>query len=123
MARSFPITPMPKPRMTRSDKWKKRPCVMHYRAFKDECRLYGVEVASEQAVTFVLKMPAGWSEKKKLTFDGLPHTQRPDLDNLLKALWDAVAPEDSHLHSVTASKVWGRTGQIIISNRKLLPCR
>lgn len=35
----YDITPIGKPRMTRADKWKKRPAVMRYRAFCDEARL------------------------------------------------------------------------------------
>jgi len=42
--------------------------------------------------------------------------QRPDLDNLLKALADAVCPDDdSHIwHLVGLSKVWGDDGRILI---------
>ncbi len=35
----FPIDVVGKPRMTQRDKWKKRPCVLRYRAFADELRL------------------------------------------------------------------------------------
>ena len=35
----YDITPMGKSRMTRADKWKKRPEVLRYRAFCDEVRL------------------------------------------------------------------------------------
>ena len=35
----YDITPCPKPRQTQSDKWKKRPPVLRYRAFADEVRL------------------------------------------------------------------------------------
>ncbi|HHE6457291.1 TPA: RusA family crossover junction endodeoxyribonuclease, partial [Proteus mirabilis] len=31
----FNIEPVPKPRMTQADKWKKRPPVLKYFAFKD----------------------------------------------------------------------------------------
>jgi len=39
--KEYKITPVPKPRQTRSDKWKQRPCVMRYRAFADEVRAAG----------------------------------------------------------------------------------
>lgn len=35
----FNIEPVPKPRMTQADKWKKRPPVLKYFAFKDEVKL------------------------------------------------------------------------------------
>ena len=40
----YPITPVPKPRMTRRDRWAKRPCVLRYWAFKDEVRLRRVSL-------------------------------------------------------------------------------
>jgi hypothetical protein len=36
------ITPVGKPRMTRSDKWKQRPPVIRYRMFCDEARLHEI---------------------------------------------------------------------------------
>jgi Holliday junction resolvase RusA-like endonuclease len=44
---------------------------------------------------------------------GLPHQSKPDLDNLLKGLADAVYPEDdSMISSITVAKVWSDTGFI-----------
>lgn len=37
----YNITPIPKPRMTRSDKWKKRPAVVRYFEYKDKIRAAG----------------------------------------------------------------------------------
>ena len=34
----YHITPVPKPRMTQADRWRKRPCVVRYFAFCDECQ-------------------------------------------------------------------------------------
>jgi len=103
----FDITPTPKPRQTQSDKWKKRPCVMRYRAFADECRLKGVKVANNDSIKFFMPMPKSWSKKKKIQMSGQPHTPKPDLDNLLKAIMDAVLKEDSIIHSLcNIQKVW-----------------
>ena len=103
----YNITPVPKPRQTRSDKWKKRPCVVRYRAFADECRLKGVTVENGDSIKFFMPMPKSWSKKKKIEFKGKPHTQKPDLDNLLKALMDAVLKEDSIIHKLgSIEKVW-----------------
>ena len=33
------ITPTPKPRMTKSDRWESRPCVNRYWSFKEELNL------------------------------------------------------------------------------------
>lgn len=117
----FNITPLGKPRMTRTDKWKKRPEVLRYRAFCDEVRLNNVSLPeSGYHVIFVLPMPPSWSKKKLSLMDGKPHQQKPDKDNLEKALLDAIFGEDSHIWDGRVTKIWGETGKMII--REGEPC-
>lgn len=111
---TYPIIPVPKPRQTQSDKWKKRPCVLRYRAFQDDCRLHNVGVSETPIVIFKIPMPKSWSKKKRLAMLGKPHQQTPDIDNLLKALLDAVFKDDSHVYKVKAAKYWCETGSIQI---------
>lgn len=112
---THPITPVPKPRMTQRDKWLKRPAVLRYRAFKDQVRIRNVQLPTDGAVvTFVLPMPKSWSKRKRAELDGQPHTQKPDLDNLVKALADACFEDDSTIHTIAARKVWGVGGAIRI---------
>jgi Holliday junction resolvase RusA-like endonuclease len=119
----YPIVPMGKPRMTRADKWKKRPEVMRYRAFCDEVRLRGVALPESGAhVTFVLPMPASWSKKKRQQHNGQPHQAKPDCDNMLKALMDALYEDDAHIWDCRITKVWGEIGQIIIREAACAPC-
>lgn len=87
---------------------------MRYRAFADECRLKGVKVESGDTVMFILPMPKSWSKAKKEKMDGEPHTQTPDIDNIFKALADAVHKDDSHIWNIKLYKLWGYHGQIII---------
>ncbi|EBZ1027982.1 endodeoxyribonuclease [Salmonella enterica subsp. enterica serovar Muenchen] len=47
--------------------------------------------------------------------DGKPHQQRPDRDNREKSLLDALFSEDCGLWDGQTTKVWGETGQIIIT--------
>lgn len=110
----YRITPCPKPRMTQRDKWQKRPCVLRYRAFKDQVRLRRVVLDPPCRVVFHLPMPASWPEAKKAELDGMPHIQKPDLDNLEKALLDAVHLDDSHVWSIHAEKRWSRKAGIEI---------
>ena len=110
----YSIDPVGKPRQTRRDKWAKRPAVMRYRAFCDAVRAAGVTLPDSPHVTFVLPMPTSWSRKKRAEHDDRPHRQRPDADNLLKALLDALYDEDAHVWDIRVSKRWGETGQIII---------
>ena len=114
------IDPVAKPRQTQADRWKKRPAVMRYRQFADDLR----ETASNKnfilsrsvSIQFCLPMPKSWSKKKRLLRDGSPHDVRPDLDNLIKAVCDALMEEDKYLYRITASKHWSNTGGILIHN-------
>jgi len=115
----YRITPVPKCRQTRSDKWKKRPCVMRYRSFADEVRQLGITVnPCGDLIIFYLPMPTSWSKQKKKDMDGTPHRQKPDIDNLLKALLDAVFYNDSHIYDIHPIKRWAYEGSICISREK-----
>lgn len=112
----YKIEPCPKPRQTRRDKWAKRPAVMRYRVFADEVRLKGVRLPeSGYHILFVLPMPQSWSRKKKAQMNGQPHQQRPDIDNLLKGIMDAIYGEDCTVWDGRVTKLWGEEGKIIIS--------
>jgi Holliday junction resolvase RusA-like endonuclease len=109
------INPVAKPRMTRADKWRKRPATSKYWHFVDLCKLQRVEFPCFGAhVTFILPMPASWPKKKRATHNGKPHMSRPDLSNLLKALEDAIYQEDSVIYDVQITKRWGPEGKIVI---------
>jgi Holliday junction resolvase RusA-like endonuclease len=110
--------------MTKSDAWKKRPCVVKYWAYKAklqgmvEWRLIDV---CEYYFIFHLKMPNSWSEGKKLNMDGQPHKSRPDLDNLHKGLLDAIYKEDGHVWKIASEKVWARKSSIeVVPTRKVM---
>jgi len=112
----LPIAPVPKPRMTQSDRWKQRECCLKYWQFKDELRRHVSpdHLPESLYINFVLPMPNSWSKKKKQQYDGQPHKQRPDWDNLAKAFFDALFEEDSHICNVRVSKIWGKEGRIIV---------
>jgi Holliday junction resolvase RusA-like endonuclease len=114
--RSVVITPMGKPRMTQSDKWRQRPAVLRYRQFCDELReaLPGFELPCEIQLTFFIKMPPSWSRKKQTALVGSPHDQKPDIDNLAKAFLDAFKTEDKHVYHLNAMKYWSYVGSIDI---------
>ena len=112
------IEPNTKPRMTRADKWKKRPCVLQYRAFCDELRLKtrDFRISASFKIVFCLSMPKSWSEKKRDLMRGQAHQETPDLDNLLKAVNDALLEQDKIIFQIEASKWWADEGKIIIQN-------
>lgn len=109
------ITPVPKPRTTQRDRWAKRPVVVRYYAFADELRLkYNGNLPPKITLQFIMPMPKSWSNKKRELMYMAPHQQRPDIDNLVKAVLDSLCEDDSYVHTVNASKVWGEEGAIII---------
>jgi Holliday junction resolvase RusA-like endonuclease len=117
----IPIAPMGAPRQTRSDTWKRRPCIVRYRAFKDELR---AGVAKEGGVPpmpaglilhFGCAMPPSWSKRQKSAMAGQPHRQKPDIDNMTKAVMDCLWPDgDGMISKVTATKVWAATPYVAI---------
>ncbi len=113
----YPVLPVPKPRMTQRDKWAKRPVVLRYRAFCDEVRALGCLVPESGAhVTFRLPMPKSWSKKKRAEMLGKPHQQKPDVDNLIKALMDAVLKEDEGVWDIRQTKYWAENPSIEVKH-------
>lgn len=123
------VVPMGAVRMSSSDRWKTNPnhldplkrqrtAVTRYFKFKDEIRSeiakFGISIEDCVDVVFVMPMPDSWSEKKKEKMNGLPHSQRPDIDNMVKGFMDALFKEDSHIWSLKCEKRWGYKGAIII---------
>lgn len=116
----LPVVPVGKPRMTQRDKWKKRPAVVQYHAFCDALRAYAARAGyspavSGDVVTFHLPMPPSWPKKKRAAMDGQPHQQKPDIDNLAKAFWDALLGDDSVIWNATLEKRWAQSGSITVT--------
>ena len=117
------MVPMSKPRQTRSDVWKKRPVVLKWRAWADEIRLacqYEEFIpGNELVMEFYLPMPKSWSKKKKAELLGKPHKMatRNDLDNLIKAVMDALIKDDGCVHYLKAKKFWSDKGMIKLANK------
>lgn len=119
------IDPVPAPRQTRSDLWKKRPCVVRYRAYRDAlkaayAKLLKADTAparapDELACVFFMPVPISWSKSKKEKMIGQRHQQKPDIDNCMKATADALWDDDSHISSMHGIKYWGVEGSVIIS--------
>ena len=117
--------------MTKADRWRKRPSVLKFFAFRDAVKDYIYTIKKlfdeEQGyfhhlefdtfeIEFHVPMPQSWSKKKKADMDKRPHQQRPDLDNYLKAWKDSVYEEDAIVWRVKASKLWtDGTGHIIVN--------
>lgn len=109
------ITPIGKPRQTQRDRWAQRPAVLRYRAFCDELRhKFKYALPDVLVLEFHMPMPASWSAKKRAAHLGKPHQQKPDIDNLCKAVMDALSPDDSYVYVLHATKYWGENPGIDI---------
>lgn len=94
------IQPVPKPRQTRSDIWKKRPCVLRYRAYADELRL---RVNPKPQCPFKVTFHIHTDIKKR---NGEPHLMLGDADNYAKGFIDSLWAQDKHIWSFWAEKRW-----------------
>lgn len=118
------LEPVPAPRMTKSSRWSLEPGVLRYKAFCKEVRRRGIALPVPFAVQFFLPMPKSWSSMTSETrildshLDGMPHERKPDADNLLKGLIDAVhwrkQGGDSHVHSFVVGKFYSIEGHFIV---------
>lgn len=102
--------PIGKPRMTQRDKWAKRPAVMRYRAWADKARASAPADLPERPVSVswvaYLPIPKSWSKIAKHMAAGTHHQQKPDRDNIDKAVCDALWKDDSVIAHGTLEKRW-----------------
>lgn len=125
----FNMPPFTAPRMSRSDRWKTDPnhpdpkkrqriCATRYWSAKNEfkvlCRLFGYELQPTLNIAFFIEMPESWSEKRKLEMNHKPHQQKPDFDNLTKAVNDSFDIDDSFVFGGTIYKFWSDKPMIVI---------
>ena len=117
----FPLTPVGKPRMTRKDKWAKRPVVTAYFKYANTIRALA---QSERfslpdnglRLRFDFPMPGSWSKRRRREMLGQPHQQRPDIDNCIKAVLDPLLKEDCTVwHIAGAEKRWAEAGSITLT--------
>ena len=105
--------PIGKPRQTQSDRWKKRPCVMRYRAWADGLRAKAGKAGDPIRLDFAafIPMPKSWAKKKKREMCGALHRQKPDIDNIAKAISDALLCEDKGIAMGKQIKYWCEQGE------------
>lgn len=110
------ILPMGAPRQTQRDRWKKRPVIERYHAYRDQLRyaLPSYELGLELHIIFYLPLKASYSKKKKAELLGTLHSEKPDIDNLVKGFMDAFGGEDKHVAILRAEKYWAEEGAIEI---------
>ena len=116
----IPITPIGKPRMTRGST--KSDAAERYWQFKDSLiqwfniagyDLYKMDI-HEIHLHAGIPMYPSWSKKKKAKLVGQPMRQKPDFDNIEKAVGDAICfnvkgkGDDSGVYKSSFMKTWTR---------------
>lgn len=114
------VDPCTAPRMSQRDKWlnPRRPIVQRYFNFKDKIKhLWPDELEFPKEtviVQFRVAMPKSWSESKKKHMFNTKHESKPDIDNYIKGLLDAMLVEDKMVSGIFAEKRWDFSGSITI---------
>jgi Holliday junction resolvase RusA-like endonuclease len=73
-------------------------------------RLFGtVDVAPpwRVRVTVAREMPRSWSKKRRAASGGAWCSAKPDIDNIIGAVMDALFPDDAAVVAIEAAKRWG----------------
>lgn len=117
---TIPGNPCPKPRMTRRDGWARlpvRPVVAAYRSWADRARLAAPFLVADEAPLVVIVwahigMPSTWSESKRRSKEGRLHLSTPDVDNIVKAVFDTFWKSDSGIGACVAVKIWSRVPRV-----------
>jgi len=97
------------PRQTRRDRWAKRKSVENYHTWKDALRIFKKripDISTILSVYYLCEMPESWSDKKKAEHFGTFHRVKPDIDNGLKAIMDALLKQDQSVAVVLAVKIY-----------------
>jgi Holliday junction resolvase RusA-like endonuclease len=118
----LPFAPMAKPRQTQRDRWKERPVVVKYRRWADAARAFATRQRFDfpeagASIHYRIPMPASWSKRKRVRMEGAPHQQKPDVDNLTKAIMDALLPggDERVWHLAGQRKTWAVEGSVEIT--------
>lgn len=102
----IPITPMGAVRMTAKSKWVSK-SAKRYLDYKRFIEMYALSKKITLGNTFRADfyLPIPKSRIKKLKH-GDYHQQKPDLDNMIKGLLDALKKDDSDVSTIVCNKYW-----------------
>lgn len=112
----IPIIPMGAVRTTQRQKWVDERA-KRYITYKQQIALFikqQIKTTSEKpieaTVTFYMPIPNSWSQKKKERMNGSVHISKPDVDNLIKGVFDSlnkiVWKDDNQVYEVHSKKVY-----------------
>ena len=104
--------PIGKPTQTYADKFADRPTILAYRAFCDRLRYQAYKKNQKQSLLGPTRLYVSCFVKDTTTHrrEG-PHTVKPDADNILKAIADALFLNDQAIYVMSCTKLWANGSQ------------
>ncbi|MFH7534189.1 RusA family crossover junction endodeoxyribonuclease, partial [Acinetobacter baumannii] len=116
---NIPVEPMGAVRMTGRGKFVNKNA-QRYLAYKDFIKLHAQKQMKGQQlytgptvvkVLFSMPIPKSWSKKKQQEAISTVHIKKPDIDNLVKGVFDALNKtawhDDNQVFMVIGAKVYG----------------
>jgi Holliday junction resolvase RusA-like endonuclease len=117
--------------MTRNGKWVNE-SALRYLAYKKDigwqirtqmCEMDTMKSALSVRATFVMPILKSWSKKKQVGAIETYHTSKPDIDNLVKGLFDALNgvlwEDDNRVVDMKAIKIYGEKPGIKLEVKEL----
>jgi Holliday junction resolvase RusA-like endonuclease len=115
----IPVKPMGAVRTTQKQKYKDER-YLKYAAYKQHIGFMARQIIKQPTtapilavVTFYMPTPNSWSQKKKEGHEGAIHTSKPDIDNLVKGLFDSLNKiawkDDNQVYEVHSRKLYSKT--------------
>ncbi|MEO1208842.1 MAG: RusA family crossover junction endodeoxyribonuclease [Cyanobacteria bacterium J06638_20] len=118
------IAPQSAPQQGQADRWRPKPKVVKYRAWRDEFAAHWQpewKLPEMPVFIFGMPMPKSWSGKKRERMNGTVHLSRPDTDNMIKAVVDSIyrlpryeGRNDSEVWCAVGLKFWSCEGYVKI---------
>lgn len=126
----IPVVPMGAVRMTRRGKFVNE-SAKRYLTYKDFIKLHISRQAKQEPIAnqvgvdivFTMPIPPSWSKKKQKEAVGQYHNKKPDIDNLVKGLFDSlnglIWKDDNQVAKLRAVKIYGENPGITVEIRGL----
>lgn len=93
---------------------------------QNKWKMYDEETPLKCTILLTIPFPKSFSKKKKKELNGMPHNQKADIDNYVKAIFDALTnvvwKDDKQVAHLIAKKVWGYNANIKIQVNDNVEC-
>ena len=128
---NVPVIPMGAVRMTRRGKFVNE-SAKRYLTYKDFIKLHINQQAKQESIVnqigvdivFTMPIPPSWSKKKQREAVGQYHNKKPDIDNLVKGLFDSlnglIWKDDNQVARLQAVKIYGENPGITLEVREMM---